>query len=58
MILYVIQTIGGNKNHPDNIDVMANYHYYYEIRAIIPSFPSMLETSLKIFVIFAQIVLE
>ena len=34
MILYVIQKIGGNENYPDNIDVMVNYHYYYEIKVI------------------------
>ena len=30
MIVYVIQKIGGNKNSPDSLKVMVNYHYHVE----------------------------
>ena len=29
MILYGIQRIGGDKNRPDDLDIMVNYHYYF-----------------------------
>ena len=31
---YVIQEIGGNDNYLDSLDVMVNYHYHIENRAI------------------------
>ena len=34
MIVYVIQKIGGNKNSPDSLNIMANYHYHGENRVI------------------------
>ena len=34
MITYVIQKIGGNKNSPNSINVMVNYYYHSENRAI------------------------
>ena len=34
MIVYIIQEIGGNKNSPDSLKVMLNYHYHGENRAI------------------------
>ena len=35
MDVYVIQNIGGNKNSPDYLNIMANYHYHGENRVII-----------------------
>ena len=34
MIVYVIQEIRGNKNSPDSLNVMINYHYHGENRVI------------------------
>ena len=34
MIVYVIQKIGGNKNSPNSLNVMVNYHYHDENRVI------------------------
>ena len=28
MIVYDMQEIGGNKNSPDSLNVMVNYHYH------------------------------
>ena len=39
MIVYVIQEIGGNKNSPDSLNVMVNYHYHGENRVIFPVIP-------------------
>ena len=32
MIVYVIQQNRGNKNYPDSLNVMVNYHYHGEKR--------------------------
>ena len=34
MIVYVIQKIGGNKNCPNSLNVMVNYHYHGKNRVI------------------------
>ena len=34
MIVYVIQQIRGNKNSPDSLTIMVNYHYHDENRVI------------------------
>ena len=34
MNIYVIQKNGGNKNSPDSLNVMVNYHYHSENRVI------------------------
>ena len=34
VIAYVIQKIGGNKNSPNSLNIMANYHYHSEDRVI------------------------
>ena len=41
MIIYAIQTNGGNENSPDFLNVMVNYHYHGENRVITRLFPSM-----------------
>ena len=32
--IYVIQELGGNKNSPDSLNAMENYHYHGENRVI------------------------
>ena len=34
IVVYVIRKIGGNKNSPNYLNVMANYHYYGENKLI------------------------
>ena len=41
MIVYVIQKIRGNNNYLNSLNVMVNYHYPGENRAITRKFPSM-----------------
>ena len=42
MIINVIKKNRGNKNSPDSLNVMVNYHYHSENRIITPYFQSML----------------
>ena len=35
MIVYVIQKLGGDKNYPNSLNVMVNYHCHGENRIII-----------------------
>ena len=41
MIVYVIQKIGSNKNSPNYLKVIVNYHYHSGIRVITQKYPSM-----------------
>ena len=34
IIIYVIQTIRGNNNSPNSLNVMVNYHYHSEKRVV------------------------
>ena len=42
VIVYILQNIGGNKNSPNYLNIMVNYHYYDGNRVIIRYFPSVL----------------
>ena len=48
MIAYIILKIRGNKNSPNSINVMVNYHYHGENRVInrqLPFMPATVTTS-------------
>ena len=45
MIVYFIQEIGSNKNSPGSLNVLVNYHYHGENRAIIRQLPSMVDAA-------------
>ena len=34
MIVFVNENIGGNKNYPNSLNVMVNYHYHDEDKVI------------------------
>ena len=41
MIVYVIQKIGGDKNSPNYLNIMVNYHYHGQNRIITRKFSSI-----------------
>ena len=41
MIVYVMKKVGGNKNYPDSLNIMGNYHYDSENRLITWQLQSM-----------------
>ena len=49
MIIYVIYKNGGDDNSPYSLNVMVNYHYHSENRAITPVIPIYAEKLVRLF---------